>query len=632
VSVAQAHARRRIGRFVVALLLGLLATCAALAQDVRPLLHAEAARADGWSDMQPPAEGWTPVALPDSWAERWQDFDGVVWYRLRWTQPEPAQPTGLLLRYLTMAGAVYLNGAEIARDLSLVEPLTRAWNAPHYWLLAPPLLRAGENTLLIRVSGLSAYQAGLGPLAIGDPTAMQAEYQHERLVRRDLQLFGLAVSSTMACFFGALWLMRRRESAYGWFGFMSLVWLVSTVNQVATSPWPFASTDSWQALNTSTFLVFVGSYALFTLRFCERRMPRPEAVLGAVIAIGCAMLWLAPPHAMGLLRSLWTLVGGLFLIGVCLAFLWHAWRSGVREQQALAPFMAFTVWADAHDVLVFLNVIDSNTYYASMASYVLLPGMALILAWRFVTSLRRIENFNDELIREVDAAKAALNATLAQQHALELANARIGERASLVSDLHDGFGGMLVGSIATLEHAPDAASGPHMLGVPQSLRDDLRLIIDATGSAGGTLSFAEQLAPLRRRITQALDASGIACRWQLEDVAGLQPSASHGLDLLRFIQEALTNVLKHSGARQAEVLLRRDGQMLEIAVWDDGRGFDAAAPATPASAGGAGLRNMRARAGRLGGALHIASRPGDTRLSLRLPWPQAPQEAAPQAV
>jgi hypothetical protein len=119
-----------------------------------------------WQDDGPPVTGWVPVSLPDIWSTRWPGFDGVVWYRLSWQGADPRQPVALLLDYLNMAGAVYLNGSLLMRDTSLVEPLTRAWNTPRYQLLPAALLREGANTLLVRVSGLSAYQPGLGPVSI----------------------------------------------------------------------------------------------------------------------------------------------------------------------------------------------------------------------------------------------------------------------------------------------------------------------------------------------------------------------------------------------------------------------------------------------------------------------------------
>ncbi|MBT2334004.1 histidine kinase [Variovorax paradoxus] len=595
----------------------LFVACMAQAQPA-PELHVEAVRGAGWNDTAPPAGGWTPVALPDSWAGRWPGFDGVVWYRLTWEQPAQVTELGLLLRYLNMAGAVSLNGTPISRDESLVEPLTRAWNSPRYWLLAPPLLQAGRNALLIRVSGLSAYQAGLGPVSLGTPAAMQAEYGQERLWRRDLQMLGLAVSAAVSAFFAALWVMRRRETAYGWFALMSVLWLLFGYNQIATSPWPFANNHSWQALNTSLLLLFSVCYVVFALRFCERRMPRLEGLALLIAAAGVLDLWLAAPADLLTHRALWTLVGGLTIIAVNSAALIHALRHRGSPMRSLAPFMAVSAVAGAHDLLVFTQVIDSNIYYTTISSYLLLLGMALIQAGRFVSGLKRIENFNTELIEEVNAAKAVLAATLAQQHALELAHARIGERVNLASDLHDGLGGMLVGSIATLERRPEELCAPALLAMLKSLRDDLRLIIEATGQHDGARALGELLAPLRYRTSQLLDANGIDCRWQVSNIETLELPASQSLDLLRFLQEALTNVLKHSASRRVDVAVTRAGTELQLSVRDDGCGFlvDGADKGT-----GAGLRSLRARARRLGADLQLHSRPGETQLALRMPLP-----------
>ncbi|WPH12417.1 sensor histidine kinase [Variovorax paradoxus] len=576
----------------------------------------EAVRGTGWDEAAPPADGWTPVALPDSWAARWPGFDGVVWYRLTWDQPAEVTEVGLLLHYLNMAGAVSLNGTPIWRDQSLVEPLTRAWNSPRYWLLAPPLLQAGRNTLLVRVSGLSAYQAGLGPVSLGAPAAMQAAYGQERVWRRDLQMLGLAVSAAVSAFFAALWAMRRRETAYGWFALMSVLWLLFGYNQIATSPWPFASNHSWQALNTSLLLLFSVSYAVFALRFCERRMPRLEGLALLVAVAGVLDLWLTGSANLLTHRAVWTLVGGLTIIAVNSAALIHALRHRHSPMRSLAPFMALSAATGAHDLLVFTQVIDSNIYYTTMSSYGLLLGMALTQAGRFVQSLKRIENFNTELIEEVNAAKAELGVTLAQQHALELAHARIGERVNLASDLHDGLGGMLVGSIATLERKPEKLSAPELLAMLKRLRDDLRLIIEATGQHDGTRAFGELLVPLRHRTSQLLDANGIDCRWQVSNIETLELPPSQSLDLLRFLQEALTNVLKHSASRRVDVAVTRTGAELQLSVRDDGRGF---AVDGADKGAGAGLRSLRTRARRLGADLQLQSRPGQTQLALRMP-------------
>ncbi|CCK32229.1 two component system sensor kinase [Streptomyces davaonensis JCM 4913] len=89
------------------------------------------------------------------------------------------------------------------------------------------------------------------------------------------------------------------------------------------------------------------------------------------------------------------------------------------------------------------------------------------------------------------------------------------------------------------------------------------------------------------------------------DVHGSPPPLPPGTDLaaFRIVQEALTNVVRHSGSRHARVHLDREGGTLRIRVDDDG-------PATGADAGGSGngLAGMRERAAALGGTIEAGPR------------------------
>jgi len=72
----------------------------------------------------------------------------------------------------------------------------------------------------------------------------------------------------------------------------------------------------------------------------------------------------------------------------------------------------------------------------------------------------------------------------------------------------------------------------------------------------------------------------------------------------RVLQEALTNVARHAGARSVRVRLVRGAASVELRVQDDGAGFK------PGNSARLGLRGMRERAALLGGSVTVASRPG----------------------
>jgi len=598
------------------LALALAVPAHAHADGVLRIDRAEAVRAD-WNAWRPPAGGWEPVALADQWQTRWPAHDGVVWYRLRWRQADAAQPTGLLLDYTCMAAAVYLNGSLIDRDASLVEPLSRRWQVPRYFLLQSPLLRTGENELLVRVSGLAAYQPSLGVVDVGDPRILQGRFRQEMLIRHDLQLLDSAIGFVLAAVIGLFWLLRRTETMYGWYALSAVFGRLYDTNFFATSPWPFATTDGWQAFIGGCYAMSAAAHAVFLLRFSERRWPRFERLLlGAATAVmALALLW---PQWMGPNRNVYLVPTIAFLYLVSFVFMGYALRSGRRDCQVLALCIVIPVAVSLHDLGVYMGWYGGVSYLGAITSPLIVLGMGFVLAYRFARTMQRVEGFNAELRHEVQQATTQLAATLRQQHALELAHSRAGERLQLVRDLHDGFGGTLVGAIARMEQAPQEMPRREMVALLRGMRDDLRLVIDSTAHEHADL--AELIVPMRHRASQLLDAAGIDARWHLDDARGVELGANRSLDLLRLLQEALTNVFKHSRARRVDIRVRRSGDRLRLQVEDDGVGLPAAGTAA-AAVGGAGLASMRQRAHRLGAELDVRARDGapGTRVALDVP-------------
>jgi PAS domain S-box-containing protein len=94
-----------------------------------------------------------------------------------------------------------------------------------------------------------------------------------------------------------------------------------------------------------------------------------------------------------------------------------------------------------------------------------------------------------------------------------------------------------------------------------------------------------------------------------------------GLCLYRIVQEALRNIIKHSGARRAVVELDGGADAVDLRIVDDGAGFD---PRLVDGKGGLGLVSMRERLRLVGGAIAIDSRPGaGTRIDVRVPLSRA---------
>lgn len=113
------------------------------------------------------------------------------------------------------------------------------------------------------------------------------------------------------------------------------------------------------------------------------------------------------------------------------------------------------------------------------------------------------------------------------------------------------------------------------------------------------LELLKSLVELNREITPEGNI-----RLEVDDGFPSSPLGKRDPELLRIVQEALTNTRKHSEARRVVVVLGAEGGRIWAEVSDDGRGFG------PGTSAGVGFSSMRERARALGGNLKVESEPG----------------------
>ena len=170
--------------------------------------------------------------------------------------------------------------------------------------------------------------------------------------------------------------------------------------------------------------------------------------------------------------------------------------------------------------------------------------------------------------------------------------AMVAERQRLARDLHDtvkqkAFALNLqlatvrrqLGEHAVVERLVQAER------LSQQIQQELVQILDELRSSDNALPLHERL---RGRALEWTQVSGIALELELQALPPLP--ALHEEALLRIADEALANVLRHSGAARAELRLRRAGDGVSLQIVDNGRGAGEAAQE------GMGLGNMRERA------------------------------------
>jgi signal transduction histidine kinase len=128
----------------------------------------------------------------------------------------------------------------------------------------------------------------------------------------------------------------------------------------------------------------------------------------------------------------------------------------------------------------------------------------------------------------------------------------------------------------------------------------------------------EMVIRLREFVSQFNSQTGIQAQVTIEpDQLMVAPATA--LQLLRIVQEALTNIRKHAQASRVEIYLKASGDELEMSITDNGRGFPGNSQADPAHRH-FGLESMRERARSLDGALTVATGPGQgTRITVAVP-------------
>lgn len=270
-------------------------------------------------------------------------------------------------------------------------------------------------------------------------------------------------------------------------------------------------------------------------------------------------------------------------------------------------------------------------HHPPMRSLLAVPVIAQrrVLGNLYLTEKQGAPEFDaaDEETLQRFATQAALAIESARLHRRLQALAVTEERERIAREMHDSLAQVL-GYVNTKAQAAQALV---LKGDTEQAADQIGQLAEAARAAyadvresilGLRTSLSGQrgfLAALTDYLDHWQEQSGIA----VELVApaghqlGLTPNAE--VQLLRIVQEALTNVRKHAGAKQATIRLEVAGDRLVVAIEDDGAGFPAETPPRP---GGPrfGLTTMRERAEAIGGTFTIESTAGQgTRVTVRVP-------------
>ncbi|HMN63462.1 MAG TPA: sensor histidine kinase [Burkholderiaceae bacterium] len=565
-----------------------------------------------------PNPGATPASLPIRLPARIHRDDGnasaVLWLEIDLPGREAMPPApAIYLPRMNDGGAFYLNGAPVF-SLPWSDALTRVrWRRARWFVLPDEHVAAHANRLTMKIVNRD-FLVDVPYLLLGERDEMERAAEDRQWLDQYGSQFTGFTAAIVGAFMLAIWWARRREPHYLLFGLSSLLWAVRTLNySVETMPtelWWW-----WRGFHFLTVALATMTLAAFFHLFAGLSFRRWVWPMGLHAALGPVLVVASDGRLHEFVYRYWQAFLFVF-IGIALARL-ALWGRRTRSVEALVitiGALLATVLA-ANDYATVSGLLPvTRVYTLHLALPVLLITIGTILSMRFVQALRSAEDANLSLAARLAEKERELEAHYERVAEIERREASAAERQRIMHDMHDGLGAQLVSTLVMVERG--AAPPDEVARLLREAMDEMRLAIDAFGQADSDLQAA--LANLRFRMEPRLKAAGIALDWQSDEAFdAVQLGDERSLHLLRIVQEALSNAMRHSGAKLLKVRMAVDHDTCRVVIEDDGVGLPADRPRA-----GHGLENMRRRAHALGGEARIDSGPQGTIVAVHFPAPR----------
>lgn len=529
-----------------------------------------------------------------------------IWFRFTLNTPEDENIAySLLLWRYNLSATVFFNGTEIAGNSERAGRLTTAWNRP---LLANILMdqwRPGANEVLIRLH-VTRWGGNLAPVVFG-PRSILQQIHDARLFRQvDVNRILLSFAVILSAFTLALWLLRRKDSAYLWFSAAGLAWALGTLHMVIYhNP---LSYDLWLPLVHSAIDACIFFLYGFIGRLTGTRKARRERLFLLWTVLACTSHFLIPPPLFWYSAYGIHLVGFAVLAAIVVRVALIAWRQrqteaivvtlAVISQIALFSYSAFQMFFNNAERW------DGALVYAHFGIPLLLLVFSAVLLRRFTNALAFAENLNQKLEHKVEVSRQIIERSFEERRQLERKQAAETERLKIYRDLHDDVGSRLLSII----HA-DPESRPGQMA--RSALESLRQAVSKANTPDQTLT--EFLADIREETQLRLEGSGHEVEWnQQTDIPERLLVSSIAFNLNRILKELVSNIIRHAQADRVQLDIHYLADTLQVRIRDNGRGFDIR------RSKGNGLNNIESRATEIAASVYCKSDQTGTETGIEL--------------
>jgi signal transduction histidine kinase len=549
----------------------------------------------GWREQQMPVQDLFEAETSASRERK------TAWVRFEFdaAQLGPA-PLALTINATSERFISFINGQEIYRNF--IEPTDRNFASfqPYLIPIDARSLKAGKNSLVLRLESEIFWTVLINGVALGSDQAVRPNYETHYFMQFQGPQLVNAILGTMTVLVFMFWLVRPNEVVFGWLAAVGLCWFARNIHYSLLRA-PIDPKWIWEIALNATFLLlftFTGFGTNFYNLKNKTKIMRFTLAFTALVI--CSRYLLLHFEQSDLASNLATVPAS---IGISYIYAKESWRNPTAENIIMLATVILAFGFAYHDFAL-LAGLETGFDFQIMpyASLIVFFAFSFALGRRLLGAFSLEENMTSILALRVDAATNKLAASEGARRNLEVLNAVTLERDRMMREIHDGIGSSLVTALAVAERQN---ADTNAIGALKNALVELRVAVDSLEPFGGDL--ATLLASLRYRIEPDLNKAGLTFDWQVDSVPELEwLDAVNALHIMRLFQQAVSNIVEHANASKitvscaSEFLEGKSG--IRIQIKDNGSGF-----VYNEDKIGHGLNNMQARAEALHANLKVES-------------------------
>jgi signal transduction histidine kinase len=559
------------------------------------------------------------ITLPDAW-DFSPKFTSPLWYQLRFDLPastNAATMQGLYFERLCASYEVRINGFRLAARGNVSAPQPFNCLDPVLITLPPALLKRTDNQLDIQITAqvrsqvaVSEHAGYLSPVRIGRMDALEEELRRART-------FNVSATQALALLVGlvgaaALALATLTRLAYlGYFGAASVGWaLLCAMLTGARLP---VSVVAHEWLIGALMPPVAVASILSLMRYSGIKVRWLELSIALQSIVVPLSLVIAAPDRISTITHPWMVILSMEVAIAAVAFLHRAWNYSPADFWVVCSALIMGLLVLGFEALfVPVTLLLPGNHPLSVVVVVMFGGMVLRLYQQLRGEVIAAEQGRAQADRRVQEISADIEKNYSHMAELRVEQVTAKERKRIAADLHDDLGAKLLTIVHTSDNERIATLGREAL-------EEMRLSVRGLG--GRAMQLGDAIGDWRSEVMMRMSQGGVELAWNTPDdllMSERAMSARAYVQTTRILREAVSNILKHSGATHAEISIRQDINDFELTIADNGKGIPMELDGKLDR--GHGMSTMKGRAKQLQGQCLVESGPGyGTTIRLTLP-------------